>query len=856
MKKPFIIIFGLGILGCLIIAGMHFMSNREKTSKHESATGEKKTAEPDQEPNDWMAMQRTFPYNRINPEAYLSAARQAQDLMKDARVRSNPWTFTGPDNIGGRITDIEIPQNDLQTVYIGASTGGLLKTTDGGVTWTNLFDDVPVISVGDIAIDPNNSDVLYVGTGEANSASFSFLGNGVYKSTDSGNTWEHLGLEHSAYIGRVIVDYSNSQRIFVAACGYLFTSNDERGIYRSLDGGETFQRVLFLNDSTSGIDLVQDPVNPEILYAAMWERVRGLVYRRSFGESSGIWKSTDGGDTWNELTNGLLTNNTVGRIGLAISKSDPDILYAFYDLTNYEVGIFKSTNGGQSWTRKNDDPLYDMNSNFGWYFGQIRVSPTNPDQVYVMGVSLYRSDNGGNSWTDIGSMNWDLHVDHHAMFIDENTGKIFEGNDGGYYTSDDDGDSWTKINNLPLTQFYAIDIDYLKPHRIYGGTQDNNTIRTLSGGTSDWAPILGGDGMYTLVDYTNSNIIYAEYQYGNLHRSTNGGSYMEYIAGPMSGDRVNWSAPLAMDPENSSTLYFGTYRVWKSTNQGDTWQPVSDDLTDGFDNYFYTITTIAVSPLNPSVVIAGTGDGKVHISTNAGLTWQNITGDLPVRWVTRVAADPFDPQTIYVTISGFRWDEPLPHVFKSTDLGQTWTDITGNLPEFPVNDLVLDPDLPGRLIAATDAGIYGTVDGGQTWEWIWDGLPAVPVCAMKIHRPTRTIVAGTYGLSSYKASLDDLFTGIQSADKPGEINISVFPNPVMKSANLHFYLPQEDRVEIKLFKLNGSLVKILYDGILQKGDQNFSLSMGGTVGQDIPSGMYLVKIDGKRFWGTKTVVKI
>lgn len=855
MKRKLTLLVSLAILGSLIITGSQFRPNCIKATKPFKRTGETRNSEPNQEPNDWMAMQRMYPYNRINQEAYLSATRQAHALMKEATVRDNPWAFAGPDNIGGRITDVEVPYDNLQTIYVGASTGGVLKTTDGGATWTNLFDDVPVISVGDIAIDPNNADVLYVGTGEANSSSFSFLGNGIYKSTDAGNTWQYLGLEHSAYVGRVVVDYSNSQRVFVAACGYLFTASDERGVYRSTDGGQTFQRVLFLNDSTSAIDLVQDPVNPQILYAAMWERMRGLVYRSSFGESSGIWKSTDGGDTWTELTNGLLTDNTVGRIGLAIYPSDPNILYAFYDLSNYEIGIFKTTDGGVSWTRKNDGPLYGMSSNFGWYFGQIRVSPSNPDRIYVMGVSLYRSDNGGNSWTDLGSMNYNLHVDHHAMYIDEVSGKIFEGNDGGFYTSINNGNSWTKINNLPLTQFYAIDIDYLLPHRIYGGTQDNNTIRTTTGGTSDWDAILGGDGMYTLVDYSNSNTIYAEYQWGNLYRSTNGGSNMTYIAGPMSGDRVNWSAPLAMDPINSSILYFGTYRVWKSINKGSSWQAVSGDLTHGINNYFYTITTLAISPLNPSVVIAGTGDGKVQISTDAGQTWQDISDGLPVRWITRVAADPFDPMTIYATLSGFRWDEPLPHVFKSTDLGQTWTDITGNLPEFPVNDLLLDPDLPGRMIVGTDAGVYGTTDGGQTWAWIWDELPAVPVCAMKIHKPTRTVVAGSYGLSCYKASLDDIFTGIPSANKMEKIKVSIFPNPVLASTNLQFYLPGEDRIEVKLYGLNGNLEKILFSGSLQKGEQTFPLTMGPN-GLGLTPGFYLLRVEGKKFSGTIKMVKV
>ncbi|MEI6456684.1 MAG: hypothetical protein WCO93_10390 [bacterium] len=855
MIKRSTLLISTAVLGLLVLAGTFFLTGKEKVKQQHGPSKHSVASEPGQEPNDWMAMQRMFPYNRINTDAYLAAVRQARALMLEAPQRSNPWTFTGPDNIGGRITDVEIPHDNLQTIYLGAATGGVLKTTDGGLTWTNLFDDVPVISVGDIAIDPNNNDIIYVGTGEANSSSFSFLGNGMYKSTDAGNTWQHLGLERSAYIGRVVVDYSNSQRVFVAACGNLFTTTDERGVYRSTNGGTSFQRVLFLNDSTSAIDLVQDPVNPQILYASMWERTRGLVYRNSFGNSSGIWKSVDGGDTWTELTNGLLTDNTVGRIGLAIYKTDPNILYAFYDLANYEVGIFKTTDGGATWTRKNDGPLYNMSSNFGWYFGQIRVSPSNPDRIWVMGVSLYRSDNGGNTWTDLGSMNWDLHVDHHAMYIDDVSGKLFEGNDGGFYTSTNNGNSWTKINNLPLTQFYAIDIDYLKPERIYGGTQDNNTIRTLTGGTSDWDPILGGDGMYTLVDYTNSNTFYAEYQWGNLYRFTNGGSTMDYIADPMSGDRVNWSAPLAMDPVNSSTLYFGTYRMWKSTNKGDSWQAISGDLTHGINNYFYTITTIAISQIDANIVIAGTGDGKLQISTNAGQSWTDRSAGLPERWITRVATDPFDSQTIYATLSGFRWDEVLPHVLKSTDLGQNWTDITGNLPEFPVNDIVVDPDFPGRLMVGTDAGVYGTENGGLTWSWIWNGLPAVPIYMMKIHKPTRTVVVGTYGLSSYKANLDDIFTGIRSENKPDEIALSLFPNPVKSSANLRFYLPTSDRIGIRIYSLGGNPVMTLFNGTLEKGEQNLTLEIGKGE-TTLPTGYYLVVVEGMKFRGTTRMIRI
>lgn len=825
-----------------LICFISWYGNRLDTTSN--LNNSKRFQTPSVTPNDWMAMQRIYPYGRIRPEVYLDAIHQAEALIDEGEVRNTPWVFTGPTNIGGRITDIEVPDGDLQTIYIGASTGGVLKTTDGGTTWANLFGDIPVVSIGDIAIDPANPDILYAGTGEANSSSFSFWGNGIYKSLDAGQTWQHMGLENSAYIGRVLVDHSNSERVFIAACGYLFSYNDQRGIYRSENGGTTWERILYLTDSTAAIDLVQHPTNPDILYAAMWERTRGLEYRNSFGVTSGIWKTTDGGDTWTELTNGLMSGQNVGRIGITICNSQPDILYAFYDLPDFEIAVFKTDNGGQSWTRTNDGSLYGMCSNFGWYFGQIRVDPNDPNKVYVMGVPLIATQNGGATWNEVAE---NIHVDHHAMVIDEVTSTILEGNDGGLYSSGNNGLTWSKINNLPLTQFYAIDIDYQLPNRIYGGTQDNNTIRTLTGNLNDWQPILGGDGMYTLVDYTNSNIIYAEYQWGNLYRSTNGGYDMQYIGSAWEGERINWSAPLAMHPEDPDILYFGTYRVWKTFNKGSSWSPISDDLTQGINQYFYTITTIAISPITPSTVFAGTGDGKVHVSTNDGLTWTNISAGLPNRWVTRVAPDPFDDQTLYVTLSGFRWDEPLPHVYKSTNLGQTWEAITGNLPEFPVNDIVVDPDVPDVLIVATDAGLYGTIDGGATWQWIWTDLPAVPTYALKVHVPTRTIVAGTYGLSSYSASLDDIFTGVTGNPSPGKGHLTVTPNPVSGSSTLRFFLTSSDHLTCSVFSIDGKPIgaDLTILGDLDRGEHSFRIAEIFDIDR-LPAGVYLLVLEGNR----------
>jgi hypothetical protein len=644
----------------------------------------------------------------------------------------------------------------------------------------------------------------------------------------------------------VVVDYSDSDRLFVAASGNLFSTNSDRGIYRSVDAGQNWERVLYLTDSTAAIDIVQHPVNPDVLIAAMWERVRGLNYRSSFGNSSGLWKTTNGGDNWVELTDGLPTGSNVGRIGIDIAASNPDVAYAFYDMQG-EVRVFRSDDTGESWSSTNDWDIQGMNSSFGWYFGQIRIDPNDEDQFYLMGVELWKSANGGNSYTGLAGYwnSWEIHVDHHAMWIDENTGRIIEGNDGGLYTSDDEGNSWTKINNLPITQFYHIEIDYLNPQRIYGGTQDNNTIRTLTGALDDWQAILGGDGMYCRVDYTNSNIIYAESQWGNLYRSFDLGNDFDYIAWAFESDRRNWSAPYILHPENPETIYFGTYRLWKGTSYGASWDAISGDLTLGDDgSTFHTITTVEVSKINPEYLLVGSDDGLVHISPDDGDSWENISMGLPQRWITSAIFDPFDENTIYATVSGFRWDEEIPHVFKSENLGQEWIDITGNLPDIPVNEIVCDPEIPGRLIVATDAGVFLSSGGGYEWVGISAGMPNTPCVSMQIHEPTRDLVVGSYGNSCYRINLDDLSVGIgePAYSHTPEISFRVAPNPVSASAAIVVEADESGRAIIEVFDLNGKRIGVLFDGMLSKGENKLSFDIYSGIFDNCASGTYLCNL--------------
>ncbi len=857
MKSRFFVFIVLVMLVVVIGTLLYKPVPKHKEIVHpefiETPHGGKIKKEPKALPNDWFGYQRAYPYHKIKHESYLEALQQATDLHSQTRDnREYNWELAGPINIGGRITDLAIHPSSPEIWYVGAASGGIHKTIDEGANWDNIFTDAPVISIGDLAIDPNDENIIYAGTGEANSSSFSFIGNGMYKSVNAGESWEHIGLVNSAYIGRIIVDYSNSQRVFVAATGTLFSPNEERGIYRSDDGGLTWDRKLFVTDSTAAIDLVQHPTNPDILYASMWERMRGREYRRSGGLSSGIYKSVDGGDTWDELTSGLPDHDGVGRIGLAIAKSNPEVLYAFYDqqpVGNYSFnGIFKTTDGGDNWIQTNDSNIYDMNSSFGWYFGQICVDPANENRAYAMGVALCRTENGGDNWqiiADYGNMN-EIHVDHHAMIIDEYTGRIVEGNDGGLYTSNDYGNNWNKIDNIPLTQFYAIEMDFLNPERIYGGTQDNSTIRTMTGALDDWYVILGGDGFYCKVDHTNPNIIFAESQWGNLHRSTNGGNSFSFIADQMYGDRKNWSSPLAMHPVDPAVLYFGTYRIWKTTNSGDYWNAVSSDLTDGdFGTSYHTVSTIGVNPSYPNVVIAGTDDGNVHVSTDEGDNWTDVTAGLPNRWITRVAGDPFDMNTIYVTVSGFRWDEAYPHVFKSTDLGQNWIDISSNLPQLPINCIALDPEVPSRIFVGSDAGVFYSENGGDEWQSLSSGLPNVPVIDMLIHNPTRTLLLGTYGCSAYTLNLDDMNTG--TAENVISIGVELFqnyPNPFNPETTITFNLQRSvSKAAIEIFNIKGQKIKTLnvlnpvtnseYNVVWNSKDDN---------GDEVASGTYLYRL--------------
>ncbi|MCB9207754.1 MAG: T9SS type A sorting domain-containing protein [Ignavibacteriales bacterium] len=811
-------------------------------------------------PSDFELIKRTFPYFDYDKNAYKNAINDLK-MLKFQKKSNNSnnikitadLEFAGPTNIGGRIVDIEFDPVSPNIVYAAAATGGVFKSTDTGNNWFPIFDDQPCLSIGDIGIDPNNPDIIYVGTGEANGGHNNFPGLGIYKSVNGGQTWEFIGLDSTASIGRIIIDPQNSQKVFVAAVGSYFTPNPQRGVYLSEDGGLTWEKSLFVSDSTGAIDLIMDSQNSNILYAAMWERVRRPVLLSGthlFGPTGGIYKTTDGGINWNKLgpENGLPdpTTNKIGRIGLSISESNPSIIYALYNDGAEPFGLYKSVDGGENWILTNDS--FTGSSNFSWYFGQLRVHPELPETIFVLDVPLMKSSNSGTNWNfsyGYGGPS-QLHVDHHALaFHPNNPNYIINGNDGGINISADGGETWSQPKQLPITQFYEIGLDETFPLRLYGGTQDNNTIRTLTGSTNDWQSIYGGDGFYVIVDPNNPEIIYAESQFGGLGKSSNGGTSFSWaLNGVNSNEPTNWSTPVVMDPNFSNVLYYGTHTLYRTENSAELWNAVSPQLTEyTSETRTGTITTIAVAPSNSDVIYVGTDDGLVWVSSDYGINWKDISAELPFRWVTRVTVDPKDENVVYATFSGLKWADPEPRVFKSDNMGETWNNISSNLPDAPVNAFTIDYNNTDVLYLGNDVGAFVSYNKGESWEILTNDLPIVVVNDMKIHKKENYLAIGTHGRGMYKIDLNEIVKS-ENVENNLPANFELYqnyPNPFNPTTTIEYTIPSNVKSEMS----NGLIPSGIEGAFLQ-------LVVYDVLGREISTlvnhpqkpGHYSVKFDG------------
>ncbi|MHB8055260.1 MAG: WD40/YVTN/BNR-like repeat-containing protein [Candidatus Aminicenantales bacterium] len=714
------------------------------------------------------------------------------DIFKTLNYRS-----IGPTRESGRFIDFAVPLQQKHTFYAAAATGGLWKTTNNGQTFSPLFAGEKAFSIGDVAVAPSNPDILWVGTGEANNSRTTYYGDGVYKSVDGGRTWKNMGLPESHHIGRIVIHPTNPDIVYVAALGHLYSENPDRGLYKTTDGGLTWTKALDVVEGGRAIgcvDVVMDPMNPDVLVAATYDRLRKFWTYNIGGPGSGIHKTVDGGKTWTKLTNGL-PGGLLGRIGLAISSKNPKILYAVIENVNkpkispearwkeiqegkastgmIDGEVYRSDNAGETWAKVSPEKT-SIGGYPGYYYGQIIVDPADEAHVYVLSVGVLESKDGGKTWGPQPPFRFG--GDNHALWIDPaDSGHMLLGFDHGLGVTWDAGKNWFHPDNLPLGQLVAVGYDNAYPYNVAAGLQDNGSAMgpsTKKGGMpirmEDWASVGGGDGMTNVFDRKSNRFLYNESQFGSLQRTDLVTGETKDIGYRKEGMRFNWNSPVIVSAHDPKVIYFGGNIVLKSTNRGETWAEISPDLTTndpaklpnktGGDGNIQacTITFMAESILKAGLLWAGTDDGLVWMTKDDGKNWTKVSDKIagnPGYWVSRVEASASDPATAYVSYSGFRNDDFRPFLYKTTDYGETWTSLSGNLPNATINVVREDPRNPNLLFVGTDGAISASLDGGKSWMSLKGSLPTVPVHDLQIHPRENDLIVATHGRSAWIADI-------------------------------------------------------------------------------------------------------
>jgi len=718
----------------------------------------------------------------------------------------------GPAVTSGRVVDIAVHPNDKQTWYIGVASGGVWKTTNAGHTFTPVFDQQSSYSIGCVVIDPSNPNTVWVGSGENNSQRSVGYGDGIYKSVDGGKTWKNMGLENSEHIGKIIVDPRNSNRVIVAAQGPLWNSGGDRGLYITEDGGKTWEKSLEVSENTGISDIVSDPRNPDIMYASSYQRRRRQWTLINGGPEGAIYKTNDGGKNWNKLSGGLPSGN-VGRIGLAIAKSNPDIVYAIIEAEK-GAGFYRTVNQGATWTKRSSKV-----SGSPQYYQEIFVDPNDEDLIYCMDTYTSYSENGGKTWNRINTSH--KHVDDHALWIDpDNSKHLLIGNDGGVYESYDKGRNWRHFENIPTVQFYKIAVDNALPfYNVYGGTQDNNTL----GGPSQtknphgilnqhWKYVRSGDGFKPVVDPKDPNTVYAQAQYASIGRvNMESGESIGIQPQADAGEKLkwNWSSPIIISPHDNMTLYYAAQKVFKSTDQGNTWKKISDDLTKGIDrntlkvmgqvwspeavaknastSLYGSIVSLDESPIKAGLIYAGTDDGTIQVTTNDGNLWTKYTSFPGVpdnSYVSDIQPSLYEEGTVYATFDNHKSGDFKPYVLRSDDMGKSWQSIAGNLPEKgTVYSIEQDHINPQILFVGTEYGAYTTIDGGKNWAEITGDFPTIAVYDIEIQQRENDLVLGTFGRGIY--IVDDYSNLREMADKDEK------DSHIFNISDAHFFMPGE-----------------------------------------------------------------
>ena len=799
-------------------------------------------------PYEDFQVQRSYPDTYFSIKAYEKGQRQARQQSQEKGLGFDAkWTIQGPGNIGARANTIAVHPLNENIVFTGYSSGGLWRTIDGGATWLPVFDDQLWPSIGDVTFDPSNPSTIYVGTGDPNISFYPMLGDGVYKSTDGGDTWTNIGLEENRVIPEIIVHPNNPNILFAASMGLPFVRDNNRGLYRSKNGGDSWEQVLFISDSTGIIDIQMDPFNPDVLYASGWDRVRNNQVSLTTGEGAKIFKTVDGGDTWNLLGDGLPTG-ILGRTGLAHSYITPNLVYAMFVGNNQNLnGIYKSVNAGETWESIDIFGVEGALGGFGWYFGQLRTHPENDDEIFLLGVDLWRGYPELGLWETATPEWWlyDVHADKHDLVFSD-SGNMYLATDGGLYKSMDNGASWSDFENIPTTQFYRVAYNPHQPDWYYGGAQDNGTTGGNANMITQWPRIYGGDGFKTVFHPTNPDIFYCETQNGNIAVTTNGGLFFNSADdGIDNSDRRDWDMPYLMSVHNPDVLYAGTFRVYKSeTGESPFFFPISESLSDEVTlaTRYHNITTLSESPVQQGLLYAGTVDANVWRTDNDGDTWINITNGLPERYVTEVKTSPANADWIYVTHSGYKDNEFIPHIHRSVNRGETWEDISNDLPEIAINDVFILPEHEDSIIfVATDAGVYGTVNSGENWQRLGTNMPFVPTFDIDHNPALNTLIAGTFARSIMTYPIDSLIissppdTSVAVSRVFGEnFEMDIYPNPARHEVNIVFPSYPGKISEVVVFDTSGK--RWVGKKSTFQGKAHFKLDISA-----LPNGNYYLK---------------
>jgi len=782
----------------------------------------------------------------------ISKSKHQHFAKKTLSTLDSVWVEEGPGNIGGRFNALAMLPTNHNIIYAGAANGGVFKTTDGGNSWNPIFDDLSYLAIGAIEIDPTNEETVYVGTGDRNFGGGSHLGNGIYKSTNGGTSWQQSGLAEASIVSKIVINPENTEQLFAATLGNVHIQDNNRGVYKSNNGGDTWENVLYISDSTGAVDLIMHPTDTNILYASTYTRYRTNFESVVEGPEVGIYKTIDGGNTWTELTSGLPTD-IMCRIGLAITPHGT--VYASYTGTDYDIeDVYKSTNDGDTWTGMdvyNHNLGFGVQGNFGWYFGEVYANPYHQNQLIIPGVDMYVTNDDGNFWySNVPPWyTYEVHADKHAIVFLDSLSYIIA-TDGGLYKTTDNGENWTDIENIPVTQFYHIDVDKNEPGTYGGGAQDNGSISGNQSIFNSWNKLFGGDGFR--IHFLEEN------EDAHLYETQNGGLvYMDLTSAltedlsPFidADDRVNWDMPYAVN-ELDDKLYIGTSKIWEMESfPYNFYQEISPDLTQVASGAYeglasrHTITEIAQPDSNTNMLFVGTSDGLVWRGQKnlAGLwDWTDISANLPNRYVTALRTSPNNAQTLYVGFSGYKINDLEPYLYKSTDNGNTWSSISGNIPNMIVNDVLEIKNVDGdNLFAAIDGGVYYTNDGGTSWQPIGVDLPLVTVSELDVDVENEKLIAGTYSRSMYSYPINWLFEDTQppvGVTEDVQIDFEVYPNPFSNLIEIKH--PEPNLIEI--FNVHGQIV--YSTNTLESKQVNLS---------HLSTGTYFIKIGQK----TKKIVK-